>query len=307
MIVDPFGGQDALRAGVVDCVGDPSERFGEDALRMLRAIRFASEFEFSLLPDVWEGIIRHRPKLQNVAMERVSAEWDKMMSGSGPEQANHYLFKSGLLAHTKEALPESVKLTAERYRLNGLSWEWDKWGHATSDEASLGNLLQLPMLPDPDLRWAALLTGAGINEEDGAELFRSLRFSGKRSDRITGIVGINEMLSAYDENSLRTGWVYAVLDYGRASAEDWCSINEMLDEPIAGARNWLTEMPIVSVSELNVRGDELARSLDKPPGPWIATMLEELLEEVAFGSIPNDKESLLFAAKHGLESKGDVE
>ena len=78
------------------------------------------------MSEVWQGIIRQRPKLNQVAMERVSVEWDKMMAGSGPEQACHYLFKSGLLVNVKEPLPVAIQEAAERYRFNKLSWEWDK-------------------------------------------------------------------------------------------------------------------------------------------------------------------------------------
>lgn len=304
-VVDPFGGQDALRAGVVDCVGDASERFNEDALRMLRAIRFASEFDFELLPDVWQGIIHHRAKLTQVAMERVSTEWDKMMSGGGPEQACHYLFKSGLLAHVKEPLPEAFLHAAERYRFNELSWEWDKWGLAASDESLTGNLARLPLLTDPDLRWAALFIGMGISERDSVELCRTLCISSRRSARISGIVGLNEQLSGSEYNSRNNAWTRAVLHYGRSLAEDWITIHEAggdLDGVLV-EQEWLNELAITSVSELDVRGDELVSYLGHPPGPWIASMLQHLLELVAVGEIPNDKGSLLLAAKESLANR----
>ncbi|RKP57024.1 CCA tRNA nucleotidyltransferase [Cohnella endophytica] len=306
-IVDPYGGQDALRAGVVQCVGNATERFGEDALRMLRAIRFAAEFEFELLPDVWQAIIGNRAKLRQVAIERVSSEWDKMMAGRGPEQACHYLFKSGLLGNLKEEIPDAVVHAAEQYRLNSLSWEWDKWGGAFSASADglQSQLANLPLLIDPDLRWTALLCGMGISEEDGRLLCRALRLSGKRAERIAGVVGMNEQIAAYDEEFPYEGWTYAVLDYGRAVALDWLVMTGAWDTVSADERSeWLAQLPVTSVSELNVRGDELANELGRRPGPWLAEMLLRLLEEVAFGEVPNEKLALLEAARTDMESEG---
>jgi len=297
-IVDPFGGQDALRAGVVQCVGDPSERFSEDALRMVRAIRFAAELEFELLPDVWQSIVKHRPKLKQVAIERISSEWDKMMAGNGPELACHYLFKSGLLMNLKESLPESIRHAIERYRFNELSWEWDKWGMSVTDEGSLGNLNQLPLLFDPDLRWAALLIGMGINETASMELCRTLRLNGRRAARIAAIAGLDEKWKAYEEPLFMEEWIGLVLDYGRPIAEDWLEINEVCGSVhLEDMREWLAKLTVCSIADLHVRGDELSNHLKQSPGPWIASMLQRLLEEVAFGTIPNDKRALLELAE----------
>ncbi len=300
--VDPFGGRADLEAGVVRCVGEASERFGEDALRMLRAIRFAAEFDYRLLPEVWQGIVRQRPKLKQVAMERISVEWDKMMAGSGPDKACHYLLKSGLLVNVKEPLPVALQEAAERYRFNAVSWEWNM---TFSDLGSQGGvLLDLPLISDPDLRWAALLVGNSISEKDSLELCRTLRLNGRRTARIAGVVGISERLSAFEGHSHKDGWIRAVLAYGRSIAEDWLTLREDSNVPSSEERTWLSEMPVSSVSELTIRGDELSGFLGKAPGPWIAALLRQLLEEVALERIRNDKIELLSAAKANL---GNIE
>ncbi|MFB9275239.1 CCA tRNA nucleotidyltransferase [Cohnella cellulosilytica] len=296
-LIDPFGGQDALRAGVVDCVGDAAERFGEDALRMLRAIRFAAELGFEILSDVWDGIIRQRGRLKQVALERIGAEWDKMMAGSGPEQAMHYLFKSGLLACVKEPLPETFAQAAERYRLNGSPREWNVWGASSADESSLGNLLSLPALPETDLRWAALLAGMKVGAADAEALLRTLRLGGQRVGRIAAAVGLFARLDGRGEDELKPAWIEAALDYGRAAAEDALAIREACGEPWEEMRAWLEAMPVASVGELDVKGDELSGYLRQPPGPWIAETLRRLLAEAASGRLPNEKFALLAAAK----------
>lgn len=296
-LIDPYGGQDALRAGVVDCVGAAEERFGEDALRMVRAIRFAAEFGFELLPDVWEGIVKQRDRLKQVAVERIGTEWDKMMAGAGPEQAMHYLFKSGLLAYVKEPLPEAFAQAAERYRLNGAPPQWEPWGALATDEATLGNLLCLPALPDPDLRWAALLSGMYIGAEDASALLRALRLGGQRAARVAAVAGIFERLGGCEEGERRAAWIGAVLDFGRSAAEDALDIRAACEAPWDEERSWLDQMTISSVAELDVKGDELSGYLGQSPGPWIAETLCHLLAETASGRLPNEKFVLLSAAK----------
>lgn len=77
-IIDNFGGQDDLRAGVIRCVGDPDARFGEDALRMLRALRFSSRFGFEIEAATADALLRHAPELRYVAVERVLSELSGM-------------------------------------------------------------------------------------------------------------------------------------------------------------------------------------------------------------------------------------
>lgn len=302
VLVDPFGGEVDLEAGIVSTVGEASERFEEDALRMLRAIRFAAEFNFQLSSDVWQGIIEHRHKLKQVAMERVSSEWDKMMAGSGPEQACHYLFKSGLLKYVKEPLPEALQDAVESYRFNRQPWEWSK---SFTDLGTLGSqLLQLPLVRDPDLRWASMLSGFGISEKDSEELCRSLRFSGRRIARISSVVGFNEWIIASDDLDPKDNWTGAVLAYGRTTSEDWLDMAEAGELSVDEQRGWLAQLAVTSISELHIRGDELSTCLGKAPGPWITELLRYLLEEVAFEHVPNDRAALLAAAR---ESMGNTE
>ncbi|WP_373229682.1 CCA tRNA nucleotidyltransferase [Cohnella sp.] len=294
-LVDPFGGKVDLEAGIVSSVGEASERFEEDALRMLRAIRFGAEFDFQLSPELWRGIVEQRPKLKQVAMERVSSEWDKMMAGSGPEQACHYLFKSGLLTNVKEPLPYAFQEAIESYRFNRLPWQWSM---SFGDLGSLGSqLLELPLITDPDLRWAALLSGFGIREKDCEDLCRTLRFSGRRIARISSVVGFNERMNELGSFSTKDHWFSAVLAYGRTTSQDWLDMAEAGNRVAAEERGKLAKPAAASISELHIRGNELSSFLGKPPGPWIADLLRYLLEEVAFERVPNERAALLAAAK----------
>ena len=103
--MDPFGGQEDLAAGVLRCVGVAEERFGEDALRMLRCIRFASTYGLEIEASTWQALLANAPLLRHIAMERVRSELQRMVEGPAPARAVRLLLASGLLAHLKKQLP----------------------------------------------------------------------------------------------------------------------------------------------------------------------------------------------------------
>ena len=88
---DHFGGLDDLRAGIVRCVGDPTERFAEDHLRIMRAYRFAAVLGFSLDAATREAALSRRHRLENVARERIGAELSKLLTASNFEAIKVFL------------------------------------------------------------------------------------------------------------------------------------------------------------------------------------------------------------------------
>jgi tRNA nucleotidyltransferase (CCA-adding enzyme) len=79
---DPFHGMEDLKAKTIRAVGDPYQRFQEDALRLLRAIRFAAQFDLRIEKETFAALCRNAPQLQRVAVERIRVEWDKVMLGN---------------------------------------------------------------------------------------------------------------------------------------------------------------------------------------------------------------------------------
>ena len=82
-LVDPFGGREDLARGVIRCVGEPDRRFGEDALRVMRALRFAACFGFSIGEETARGLRRSAPGLRRIAAERLREEMTKLLCGDG--------------------------------------------------------------------------------------------------------------------------------------------------------------------------------------------------------------------------------
>lgn len=290
--IDPYGGRSDLARRVVRCVGDSRQRFGEDALRMVRALRFAAALEFRLAKSAWRGIREQSPRLRHVAMERIGAEWDKMMAGAHPGRACALWARSGLLGSLREPLPAAVSAGLAAVCGNGASAE--------------GGIRRLEEIAEPDVRWMALFAAGGCDPREAADACRALRMSGKRAERIAaGVAFRGRLPPAASAAGVvdRAAFAMAVLDLGRQAALDALALDA---GDAADCRAWLAALPADSVRQLAIRGDELASRLGRKPGPWVAFLLRKLLEDVALGRVANEKEALLQAASApGYAAGGD--
>lgn len=108
-IIDYFDGQGDIKNKVIKTVGDPEQRFGEDSLRLLRAVRFASRLGFKIDPATSKAMKKLSPKIKKVSWERISKELMKMAAQSGDKFANALIIleQVGLLEHI---LPEITKM-----------------------------------------------------------------------------------------------------------------------------------------------------------------------------------------------------
>lgn len=137
-IVDAFGGMEDLEKRVIRCVGDPMERFEEDALRILRAIRFSAQLDFSIEEKTREAITRIAPNLAKVSRERVQMELTKLLCSDHPEQIRQ-VYETGISRYVSE-------------EFSCLPWE----------KAEIS-----PALPkEKYVRWAAFLRCACPTEQD---------------------------------------------------------------------------------------------------------------------------------------------
>ena len=145
-VVDPFGGQADLAAGVVRCVGEPDRRFQEDALRILRALRFASALGMGIHPDTARAARDSRTLLTSVAAERVRVELTKLLCGADAERV--LLEFPDILS---VPLPEIGAMVC--FDQHNPHHDRDVWAHTAAVTAAIP--------AQPVLRWAALLHDVG--------------------------------------------------------------------------------------------------------------------------------------------------
>lgn len=294
---DPFGGSADLDAGVVRCVGNPMERFHEDALRMLRAIRFACEYGFSLEESTWEALVRHSPLLRHVAMERVGAELDKMIEGRSPDRAVKLLAESGLTRHFKQPV----------------DWPLAKWDDVPEPVAGV----KLTGVTGPELRWTALFVLLDMSSGQAREAMKQLKFSGKKSSAIVKLLQMDEWMRQHRnvidaENAPESFEAFAggCVAYGKPVAAEWLKLALWQTEALYDRNwrqvlelgpEWIERIPADRVTDLAVNGTELAAELDKPAGPWLGKLLQELLEETAKLNIRNERDALMHEAKNRVK------
>ncbi|MEC0124366.1 CCA tRNA nucleotidyltransferase [Paenibacillus pabuli] len=287
-IVDPFGGQTDIRDKRVRCVGSAKERFGEDALRMLRCVRFASVFDFKIAHNTWKGLVQQKDLLQHIAMERVRTEMVKMMAGPHPLRGLELLRRSQALEHVK------VPVYVERFNQSLLS----EMVHLVDENVML--------------RWSIVLIAGQFTRDEADALLRKWTFSNDDRSRITGVLEVEQQVKALvqeqkNEEALRAEWIVTVLSCGRQATEDWLMIQPLLP---SGWRNqgvlqegqvdaihfngaaWSQSMKVHELKDLHITGENVLQSLGRKGGPWLGQLMKYLLRETAIGNIKNQHDVL---------------
>jgi tRNA nucleotidyltransferase (CCA-adding enzyme) len=268
-IIDPYGGQEDLRQGIIRAVGVASERFREDALRILRGIRFASKLRFSIEPGTWRAVQECGILLSHISKERIRDEWRKTI------ESNHSLYGVALLD-----------------QLGNLPFaEWRKIFHATAIKACDHLVSEQD---EPAYRWALLLACDHIT--DAAPLLSQWKFPKKLIHEVQEYLDLVFMPTQNElevKRRLVTSSLSQVLEAFRIrnSLELVVNFNE------AVISRWDDEISIRKMTELAIVGSDLLQALDKKPGPWVGRILNLLFEQVAFHGMPNDRDYLLTEAR----------
>jgi tRNA nucleotidyltransferase/poly(A) polymerase len=305
---DPHGGMDDLRRGVLRTVGEPSERFREDRLRVLRALRFAGRFGMRIDPATWDACRAVAPDLPRLSPERVREELLKLLREVERPSASLRLYQQcGALASLYPELERCVGTPDDAGE--------DVWAHLlrTADE--------LPRTRAP-LRLAALLHDVGKplverapdgsfprHAEAGAaaarELLRRIRCSNAETDRVTHLVAQHAGVPTAD--APRPEWRRWLRRVGPEHARDLLRLRiaacraraaaapgtVAFDRArLAAARRVMQERTPVAIGDLAIGGAEL-RGLGLPPGPLYGEVLKWLLEQVTDDPALNERETLL--------------
>ena len=267
-LVDPFGGREDLKKGLIRCVGEPSCRFDEDALRILRGARFASVLGFALEENTQRAIHAQAPLLAKVSIERITTELVKLLCGTGAV-AVLTAFRD-LIAFL---LPE---LPMETY------------------DTRLQALASVPR--KTDLRLAVLLSD--LPSYEAGKLLRRLRMENKLILRVTALIREQStLLTCTDTPDL----LRLFRSFPPELAEELLILTEALHgtsmaQMRSRVEGLLASSPCLSVAQLAIGGKELME-LGIPAGEQMGEALQMLLEGVTDGKWENSREALLAAAK----------
>lgn len=288
-LVDLYGGRADLEAGVVRCVGDAARRFDEDALRMLRAVRFAAALEFEIAPDTLAALNARLDDIAYVARERVFAELNKALGAESPVRA---------LSAGRALVLKALGVSAEELSAGARSCEWLG---ADGDGYELALGLVARVRREGALRWGALLAPLGAKAALSA--LRGLRAPNELSARAcAAIAGAARPLSGGRADALRLmnalglDGLMDALELARAAAERAGRLERsaQLRGVEAEARRLAAEGACYTLRQMAVSGRELSALGLK--GRAIGETLAGLLDEVMSGALPNERAALLARA-----------
>ncbi len=315
-LVDAFGGRADLARGVIRCVGKPEERFDEDALRILRALRFASSYGFSIEPETDAAIRRLYRALDQVAPERVRVELQKLLCGrSAGEILRAYPeVITFLLPELKPCVGFDQRTPYHR---------WDVWEHTVRavDKVRPVEALRLAMLLHDSGKPACFTL-----DEDGKGHFfghakvskclaetalTRLRVDNATRDRVLLLVEKHDLelsperplltrrLSQLGEARLRDLMEVQRADALAKGTEDETEVNARAAAMQSALDALLLEKPCVTLRDLAVHGSDLL-DIGYAKGPALGRCLNALLEGVVSGRVENDRETLLALARSKL-------
>ncbi|MCX7958025.1 MAG: CCA tRNA nucleotidyltransferase [Deltaproteobacteria bacterium] len=310
-IIDPYGGIGDIEKGLIKCVGSAYDRFSEDGLRSLRAVRFASILEYRLHRDIVPAIRDTIQIFLKVSAERVREEILKMMKSRRPSAGIILMQKSGLL---ECVFPELV---------NTIGFRQNRWHKYDLFKHSLRTMDFLPP-DDPELRLIGLLhdiakpickSGQTENAtyyghdikgaEMVGEIFLRLKFPKRSVARAKRIVA-NHMkgyTSDWTDAAVRRLMkklgqeIYTLIDFQKADVmargTEVRSTMALLNELERRVRKLESEETALNLNQLKVNGNDVMRIRKIPPSPEVGRILKRLMEMVIERPEINRRDTLL--------------
>ncbi|MFC4410942.1 CCA tRNA nucleotidyltransferase [Chungangia koreensis] len=263
-VMDYFSGKEDIHHQIIRCVGNPEERFSEDALRMLRAVRFAAQLNFDIENETLRAIRKLAQSITFIAVERIKVELDKIFLSKYPEIGMRLLKETSLTLHFPV-------LNSDRVNEN-----LQHWRHFNA----LGNSAY---------GWAFVNLISGCKRTE--DLVRGYKLSNAEKRTIQAIANAVQ---------IRQQSFWSPMNYYHFSKETIRaaefftsilnpSIQRMPDEILLeGYRN----LPIQSRSEIVVNGNDLIGWSGQRGGPWVKQWLNRLEESIVLKEVQNDREEI---------------
>ena len=317
-ICDFYGGIDDMNNKIIRCVGNADKRFNEDALRIMRAIRFSSVLGFKIEKNTKRAIFRNKELLKNISSERIASELVKLLCGENVKEVlMEYVDVLGVV------IPELLPMKGFDQR--NIHHIYDILEHTA---VAVENIE-----PTPILRLTALFHDIGKPKcffmkngeghfyghgDVGAEMTRKilsrLKFDNNTKHTVTKLVKIHDVQIEETETAIKrcmnkhtSEIFFMLLKMKRADTLAQSSMCyerlEYLDRLEKKAREIIEKNACFSLKDLAVNGSDLI-ALGVKPGREIGIILKKLLDKVIGGKLPNKKEELIKFTKENYLNNG---
>ncbi|KRL23377.1 CCA tRNA nucleotidyltransferase [Lentilactobacillus kisonensis] len=263
-ITDLFGGLADMKAKIIRAVGDPDERFNEDALRMMRAIRFASQLDFQIEAKTLVGIKRHSQLLEKIAVERTHTEFVKMMTGRDAENGLDLMVATDLYQH-----------------MPGLTSRQSQLQRMIQSHFKLINEVQV---------WSLLAFYFNFSSQEISQFLKSWKTANKIID---DVILTTELLFRMTADQVANWDLYRA---GRQNVTNAVAILNTISPASFSA--YLTDyqkLPITDKKQLKITGGQLIKAGILKPSPELGKVLNYLEKAVVQATVRNDEQALINA------------
>lgn len=261
-IHDYFNGKEDLNNRLIRAVGVADERFNEDALRMMRGVRFASQLDFSIEEETKQAMKRHAPLLEHIAVERIQVEWIKLLLGKARKQGLASFLETDLYRYCPD-LNEHKEALVRLSELDGLfTYEVQAW----------------------------TLLLHFIEEADSKAFLRKWKTSNKIIQEVQILIETIE--KRLDGEPVERLTVYRI---GKERALEVEHLLELLGQKAnpEQVEKIASDLPMQSKAELDVTGHDLMQSAEKKPGKWMGEAMAAAEEAVVLSQVENEKEQII--------------
>ncbi|MBI2577630.1 MAG: HDIG domain-containing protein [Candidatus Wildermuthbacteria bacterium] len=315
-IFDPFGGQKDIKAKFIRAVGNPKERFAEDALRMMRGVRFYAQLGFEIEKETKEAIAHHANLLKEISQERIRDELSKIIKSDRVAEGIDMLRELGLLAYSITELQEGWGVTQNKHHIYTV-WEHNLKSVQYAAEKKFSFEVRLASLLH-DIGKPRTKRGDGpdstfyghqvVGAKMARKILERLKFPKETVDKITLL--IREHMFVYDPETVTLRGVRRlVARVGVENIDDLFEVREAdrIGSGVPKAQPYRlrhlkamvekVKTDPVSPKMLNINGNDVMEFLGIRPGPKVGAVLSVLLEEVLDDPSKNAKELLVSRAK----------
>lgn len=321
-LIDPFNGMEDIKNHIIRCVGNPKDRFSEDALRILRAIRFAAVLDFIIAEETHKAIIKLKDTLSNISMERINSEFCKIINSSNPEYyLNEYRdvisvfipeliqsfdFKQNNPYHCYDVYYHSL-FALNSYAIACLyMWKEDR-NDIIVRLALFFHDIGKPFCETMDVNGISHFYGhAKISAEMTNEIMKRMKFDNETREGVVELISyhdatfkvdekcIKRFLNKIGEKQFRRLLTLHYFDicaqspkYKKTRLDKITELEQLLEKI-------LQEKQCFSLKDLAVNGNDVKKVMMIKEGKDIGYWLNEILNRVIDGELKNNKEDLIY-------------
>lgn len=317
-LVDAFGGMQDLNHHLIRCVGNPVERFTEDALRILRAVRFSAQLNFPIEPETAEAVRKLAPNLRNISAERIQAELVKLLVSPHPERLRD-AYELGI---TRIILPEWDAMVGVEQDTPHHKYDVAEHTLRAMKNVKRDKILRLTMLFHDMGKPSVKTTDengrdhfkghALVSEELARRILRRLKFDNETIRVVTRLVCYHDYRVEATPKNVRRAMnrigvdlfpYYLAVRMADVKAQSPYQRREKIENIVEMRRLYqeiLEKKECITLRQLAVGGRDLM-NLGMKPGRELGSMLSELLEYVLDDPERNKKEILCNYVKEKLE------